>query len=69
MKMIAHNDVTEELPIVPANRLLEAVDQTTSIRIIADNPLQAIAPRHHMTDGTLKFDPKSPWHVPNLDAR
>ena len=46
------------------DRLLEAVDQPASIRIIADNLLPGIAPRHHVIDGALELDPKSPWHLP-----
>jgi hypothetical protein len=69
MKMIAHDDVREELPAVADDRLLETVDQPTSIRIIADDLLSAVAPRRHVIDGALKLDPKSPWHVPSSHAR
>jgi hypothetical protein len=39
------------------------------MRIIADNLLPGIAPRHHMTSGALKLDAKSPWRLPSVDAR
>ena len=52
--MIAHDDVAEELPVVADDRLLETVDQPTSVGIIADDLLPGVAPRHHVIDGTLK---------------
>jgi hypothetical protein len=69
MKMIAHDDVTEELPVVADDRLLEAGDQAASVRIIADDLLPGVGPRHHVIVGTLKLDPKSPWHVRSLGDR
>ena len=41
--------------------VLEAVDQPASIRIIADDFLPGIAPRHHVIISALKFGPWSPW--------
>jgi hypothetical protein len=37
--------------------VLEAVDQTASIRIIADDFLPGIASRQHVIISVLKFDP------------
>ena len=68
MEMVSHDDVTEHLPAVADDRLLQAVDQPVPVRIIADDLLPGIAPRHHMIDGVLKFDPQSPWHVQTLRA-
>jgi hypothetical protein len=69
MEMIAHDDVAEELPVAADDRLLETVDQPTSVGIIADDLLPGVAPRHHVIDGTLKLDPKSPWRVQSSDPR
>jgi hypothetical protein len=68
MKVVAHHDVTDELPLAADDRLLQSVEQLASIRIIANNPPPGIAPRHHVIDGTLELDPKSPWHAPRLDS-
>jgi hypothetical protein len=46
MNMIAHDDAAEGLPVVADGRLLETVDQPSSVRIIADDLLPGIAPRH-----------------------
>jgi hypothetical protein len=62
MEMVAHDDIAEQFPVVTDDRLLEAVDQPTSVRIVADDLLPGIAPRHHMVNGALKLDPKSAWH-------
>jgi hypothetical protein len=67
--MIAHDDVAEELPVAADDRLLETVDQPTSVGIIADDLLPGVAPRHHVIDGTLKLAPKSPWRVQSSDPR
>ena len=64
--MIADDDITEQLPVVADDRLLEAGDQAASIRIIADNLLPGVAPCHHVIDGTLKSDTAKPT---SLDAR
>jgi hypothetical protein len=66
MKTAAHDDVTQDLPV---DRLLAALDQTASVRVIADNVLPGIAPRHHATGGTLLPDPNSWRHVPSSVAR
>ena len=63
MKVIVHDDVTKQLPIVADDALLKTVDQSPSIDIVADNLLPHIAPRHQVIDGTLKLDPKSSWHA------
>ena len=67
--MVAHDDVADELPVVADDRLLETVDQPTSVGIIADDLLPRISPYHHVIDGALKFDPKSSWHVGSLNGR
>jgi hypothetical protein len=64
MKVVAHHDVTDELSLAADDRLLQSVEQSASIRIIADNPLPRIPPRRHMKDRTLELDPKPPWHAP-----
>jgi hypothetical protein len=46
--MVAHDDVADELPVVADDRLLETVDQPTSARIIADDLLPGVVPRHHV---------------------
>jgi hypothetical protein len=50
----------------PNDRLLEALDQAMTVRIIADDSLPRVAPRHDRIDGALKFDPEPPWHVQTL---
>ena len=67
--MIAHDDVTEQLPALADDGLFEPVNQPASVRIIADDLLPGIAPRHHVIDGPLKFDSQSSWHVERLDVR
>jgi hypothetical protein len=69
MKVVAHYDVADERPLVSDDRLLQSVEQSASIRIIADNPLAGIAPRHPVIDGTLELNPKPPWHAPSLGAQ
>jgi hypothetical protein len=49
-------------------RPLQSVEQSASVRIIADNPPPGIARRHHVIDGTLELDPKSPCHAPESEA-
>ncbi len=44
--MIAHDDVTRQLPAIANHGLFEPVDQTLPIRIIADDFLPRIAARH-----------------------
>ena len=61
MKMITHDDVAEQLPVVADDRVLEAVDQPMAVPIVGDDLLPGIAPRHHVRDGTRKLNPKSPW--------
>ena len=68
MEVIAHHDVTQQLPVATADRLFEHLDQPASVRIIADDFLPRIAPRHHVINGAFLFDPKSSWHVTSLDA-
>jgi hypothetical protein len=51
MKVVAHHDVTDELPLAAADRPLQSVEQSASIRIIADNPLPGVAPRYHVLNG------------------
>jgi hypothetical protein len=52
--MVAHDDVTQVRPIVANDRLLDAVDQPASIRVIADNLLPGVAPRLHVINAARK---------------
>ena len=63
MEMISHNDITQQLPSMADDRLFEPINQPASVRIIADDFLPGIAPRHHVINGALKFNAKSSWHV------
>ena len=65
--MIPHEDITEHLPAVADDGAPEGVDQPASIRVMADDLLPRVAPRHDVRDGALEFDPQSPWHVGRLD--
>src|SRR5271167_4833682 len=60
--MVAHDDVTEQLPSATDDRVLQAVRQSSPVGVVPDDLLAGIAPRHHMVDGTLEFDTKSSWH-------
>jgi len=37
MEVVSHDDVTEQLPAVADDRLLEAVEQPAPVRIIAED--------------------------------
>ncbi len=69
VEMISHDDVAEQLPSAAHDSLLKAGDQPPSVRIITDDLLACVAPRHDVIDGALKFDPQSPWHGARLDVR
>jgi hypothetical protein len=47
----------------------EHLNQPTSVRIIADDLLPGIAPRHHLVNGALEFDTKSSRRARTLDIR
>jgi hypothetical protein len=66
--MVVHEDVTNQLPSAPADSVLQARDEPSSIRVVADDFLSGVAPRHDMVDGTLELDPKSSWHDQSLRA-
>ncbi len=68
MEMISHDDVAKQLPPAADDSLFKAGDQPPSVRIITDDLLACVAPRHDVIDGALKFDPQSPWHGTRLDA-
>ena len=68
MEVISHDDITKQFPAAADNRALQPVNQPPSVRIIADDFLTAIAPRHYMIDGAFKLDPQSPRHVRRLRA-
>jgi hypothetical protein len=68
MQMIPHDDVADQLPAMAEHSALQAIDQPSSVRIVAHNLLPSVAPRHDVIDGALKFDPQSPWHVGTLDG-
>jgi len=53
MEMIAHDDVRDQLPAVTDDGRLEPGDQPPSVRIIADNLLPGVAPRHHVVNRPL----------------
>jgi hypothetical protein len=59
----------EQLQAVTDDRALEAVDQPPSVREIAHDLLQRIAPSHHVVGSALKVDPQSPRHVGTLHVR
>jgi hypothetical protein len=46
--------------------VLKPGNQPPSIRVIADDLLAGVAPRHDMVDGALVFDPKLSWHGERL---
>jgi hypothetical protein len=46
---------------MPDDGLLESVNQSRSVRIIADDLLAGIPPRHHLIDGAFELDPQSSW--------
>ncbi len=58
-----------QLPAMADDGVLEPVKQPASVRIVADDLLPGVAPRHHVTNGALEFDPQSSWHFGWLDAR
>ena len=57
----------QQMPAMSDDGLLESVDQSASVRIIADDLLAGIPPRHHMIDRA--FDPQSSWHLGRLEVR
>jgi hypothetical protein len=67
MEMIAHDDIARKLPPVADHGSLESLDHPLSVRIIADDSLPGISPRHHVIDSALEFDPKSSGHVASLN--
>ncbi len=67
--MISHNDVTQQLPAMAHDGVLEPFKQPASVRVIADDLLPGVAPRHHVINGALEFDPQSSWRFEKLDAR
>jgi hypothetical protein len=66
MEVVFQYDAAEQLPAATDDRLFQAVDQPSSVRIIQDDLLSGIAPRHDMIDGVIKFDPESPWRAQTL---
>jgi hypothetical protein len=50
MKVISHDDVTQQIPPMADDELLGSVDQPASVRIIANDLLAGIPPRHHVID-------------------
>ena len=68
MKVISHDDVTEQIPAMAHDGLLESVDQPTSVRIIAYDLLARISPRHHVIDGAFELDSQSSWHFGRLEV-
>ena len=64
--MIAHEDISRELPTVADHGMLESFEQPPPVRIIADDFLPGISSCHHLIDGALEFDPKSSWHACSL---
>ena len=67
--MISHDDVTQQIPAMADDGLLESVDQPASVRIIANDLLAGIPPRHHMINGALELDSQSSWHLERLKVR
>ena len=65
---VAHDDVSQQLPAMANDSLLEPVNQPTSVRIITDDLLSGIAPGHHVINGALEFNPQSSWHIGSLDV-
>jgi hypothetical protein len=51
------------------DRLFEPINQPASVRIIADDFLPGIAPRHHVINAALKFSLKSSWALPAAQER
>jgi hypothetical protein len=66
--MVTHDDVVDQLPAVADDRVLEAHDRPSLVRVTADNLLPSVAARDHVIDRALKFEPQSPWHAQRMDA-
>ena len=60
--MVSHDDVTQQIPAMADDGLLESLDQPAPVRIIANDLLAGIAPRHHVINGALELDSQSSWH-------
>jgi hypothetical protein len=69
MKVISHDDVTKQIPAMSDDGLLESVDQPASVRVIANDLLAAIPPRHNVINGALELDSQSSWHLGRLEAK
>jgi hypothetical protein len=52
-----------------ADGLLASVDQPASVRIIANDLLAGILPRHHVIDRAFEHDSQSSWHLGRLRVR
>ena len=67
--MISQDDVTQQMPAVPDDGLLESVDQPASVRVVANDLLAGIPPRHHVINGAFELDSQSSWHFGRLKVR
>ncbi len=61
--------VAKQIPAMADDGLLESVDEPASVRIIANDLLAGIPPRHHVIDGALELDSRSSWHLGSLEVR
>ena len=66
MKVISHDDVSQQIPAKTDDGLLESGDQPASVRVIANDLLAGIPPRHHVIDGAFELDSQSSWHFTRL---
>jgi hypothetical protein len=69
MKVISHDDVTQQIPPMADDELLGSVDQPASVRIIANVLLAGISPRHHVIDDAIEFDSQSSRHFGKSGVR
>ena len=68
VQMVIHDDIAEQLPSAAHNGALQTGDQSPPIRVVADDLLTGVAPRHDMVDGALVLDAQSSWHDESLRA-
>src|SRR5208337_1439301 len=69
VQMVAHEHEGRQFPLTPQYRASQVVEQSLTVRVVVNSPLAAVAPGHHVIDGTLKLDAKSSRHLPSRTHR
>jgi hypothetical protein len=69
VKVISHDDVTQQIPAMADDGLLWSVDEPASVRFVANDLLAGIPSRHHVIDGAIELDSQSSWHFGRLRVR